>query len=134
MAVKVPSASAELILGIVLDRNLVVRLYSVVDGGSIDALTVVGDFTEVTTGGYAGLTLTSGGWVIDTTSLTQGIYDSANPQEWVFTETTTVTGYYVVTTAATSALFYAESLTGGAITFTGGGTFELIPVLEANEA
>ena len=132
MAIKVPSASLELILGIVVDRNLVLRLYSTVSP-AMDADTEVADFTEVATDGYDATTLTSGGWAIDTTSLTQAVYDSATPLSWTFTETTTVTGYYVVNTAATSALFYAESLTGGALTFTGGGTFELIPVLELQE-
>ena len=117
-------------LDFILDRTLTLRLFSAVSGTTVGESTVYANFVEIDTEGYEEKTLTYANWVYsdDVSGITAAVYDEENPQTWNFTETTTVAGWYVTyLDGATNRVLFAENLVGGAQTFTGSGTFQLIP-------
>ena len=112
MALVVGNTAEVIMLDYILNRDapedLVIRLYSN-DQTPVEA-DVIGDYTEVTGGGYASVALTSGSW-----SITPGDPSVADyPQvTWTFTGSVgNVYGYYVNRTTG-GELMWAERFTNG---------------------
>ena len=85
-----------------------------------DESTVVGDLTELSGGGYAGLTLAGASWTIGTTSdVTTALY---SVQYFTFTTNTTCFGFYVTTSEVTPKLLWIDRFTDAPFVFgnTGG--------------
>ena len=95
----------ELILGKDLAENISLKLF--VNDLSITTTTVAGDFTEMSTHGYAAKTLTMASWPAPSISGSQSTSSYAQ-QTWTFTAATLVSvyGYYMVM-ATTGTLLWA---------------------------
>lgn len=119
MAIVVPNSIEEVIAQYILTTaDLKLRLYSNNYAPAENA--VIASFTEVTGGGYAAKTLSSGSWTITIGNPTEGVYAA---QTFSFTGTIggsgVVYGYYVTNTAGTT-LYWAESLPSAVNPFTPG--------------
>lgn len=81
------------------------------------------NFTELTTSGYAAVTLSTGSWTVTDTS---GVVVATYPQQtFTLTASATIYGYYLTDSGKTK-VYWAEIFAGGPISFSsGGGTFLL---------
>lgn len=99
--------------GAVTPESLVLRLYS--NDKSPSDTDVIADYTEVSGGGYAGITLTPANWTITAGS---AIYPQ---QSWTFNASAgDVYGYYLVTETSNEIIF-AERFAGGPYSITASG-------------
>ena len=115
MALVVPNGQEEKLLDLILNQSISLRLYS---NNKTPANTdVVGDYTEVSGGGYAAVALTFANWVSTAGSPTEATY--ATHQSFTFTgasaSPTTVYGYYM--TDAAGVLLLAERFPAANVPF-----------------
>lgn len=104
--------------------NLVLRLYSNdVTPGETDT---AGTYTELTTSGYAAITLTGSSWTV-----TPGAPTSASYAQQTFQLNGSATAYgYYLTYATSGTLFAAERFSSAPYTVgAGGGTVRVTPVV-----
>lgn len=122
MALVVPNISAVMFLHLILNKSgtyaqadPILKLYS--NDYTPITTSVVGNFTEVTGGGYASKTLTGNSWTVSA-----GGVASYAQQTWTFTGSVgNVYGYYL--TNASGDLFWAERFTDGPYNIAASGEF-----------
>lgn len=125
MALVIPNASEVTLLNNMLNKstptNTVLHLYS--NNLTPSSTTVIGDVTEVTSGGYAAITLTSSSWTVATSG---GGITTASYAEQTFNITTsaTVYGYYITNLAGD--LLWVERFTAAPFQLPGSGGQVLI--------
>ena len=112
MALLVGNTAEAIMLGNILNKsaseNLVIHLYS--NNRTPIESDVIGDYTEVTGGGYAQQNLTAGSWTITPGAPTAG----EHPQiTWTFTGAVGLVYGYYVTRATGGELMWAELFTNG---------------------
>ena len=132
MALVVPNDSEAIMLRYITNNdapeNLVIRLYS--NNFTPIETSVVGNFTEVTGGGYAQMSLIAGSWTIITGNPSQAEHTEIT---WTFTGATgdggNVFGYYVVR-AVGGELMWAERFSNGPFVITvNGDEIKVVPRL-----
>ena len=96
-------------LGVTVPGNQLLHLY--INNVAPTSASTLASFTEMSTLGYAALTLTKTSWVVSAqTGHSQAAY--AN-QTWTFTAGTAVSAYgYYITDATTGALLWQKHLVG----------------------
>jgi hypothetical protein len=125
MALVIPNVSEVTLLNNMLNvatpTNTILHLYS--NNLTPSSTTVVGDVTEVTSGGYAAITLTSLSWTVATSG---GGITTASYAEQTFNITTsaTVYGYYITNVAGD--LLWLERFTAAPFQLPGSGGQVLI--------
>jgi len=125
MALVIPNVSEVTLLNNMLNvatpTNTILHLYS--NNLTPSSTTVVGDVTEVTSGGYAAITLTSLSWTVATSG---GGITTASYAEQTFNITTsaTVYGYYITNVAGD--LLWLERFTAAPLQLPGSGGQVLI--------
>ena len=125
MALVIPNVSEVTLLNNMLNvatpTNTILHLYS--NNLTPSSTTVVGDVTEVTSGGYAAITLTSSSWSVATSG---GGVTTASYAEQTFNITTsaTVYGYYITNVAGD--LLWLERFTAAPFQLPGSGGQVLI--------
>jgi hypothetical protein len=103
------------ITGLVVAGNPVIHLYGT--NTTVDNNTVIGDLVEVTSAGYAPITLTSSNWTTTQTSgVTSAVYSE---QTFAFTTDAQAYGYYV--TDSSGALLWLEEFSGAPFAVPSGG-------------
>jgi hypothetical protein len=128
MALVVPNVSGETemlnyIVGLVDATNKILRLYSLPTDEPTDS-TVIGSLTEVTSAGYAPITLLTTSWVVSqSVGVTTASYSE---QTFSFSTNAAVYGYYITDTSATPKLLWLEKFSGAPFNIpTGGGTISV---------
>lgn len=125
MALVIPNASEVKLLNNLLNisapTNTILHLYS--NNLTPSSTTVIGDVTEVASGGYAAITLTSSSWSVATSG---GGVTTASYAEQTFNITTSATiyGYYVTNLAGD--LLWLERFTAAPFQLPGSGGQVLI--------
>jgi hypothetical protein len=125
MALVIPNVSEVTLLNNMLNvatpTNTILHLYS--NNLTPSSTTVVGDVTEVTSGGYAAITLSSLSWTVATSG---GGITTASYAEQTFNITTsaTVYGYYITNVAGD--LLWLERFTAAPFQLPGSGGQVLI--------
>ena len=125
MALVIPNVSEVTLLNNMLNvatpTNTILHLYS--NNLTPSSTTVVGDVTEVTSGGYAAITLTSSSWSVATSG---GGVTTASYAEQTFNITTSATiyGYYITNVAGD--LLWLERFTAAPFQLPGSGGQVLI--------
>jgi hypothetical protein len=125
MALVIPNVSEVTLLNNMLNvatpTNTILHLYS--NNLTPSSTTVVGDVTEVTSGGYSAITLTSSSWTVSTSG---GGITTASYAEQTFNITTsaTVYGYYITNVAGD--LLWLERFTAAPFQLPGSGGQVLI--------
>ena len=126
MALTVPNLHGEIlmlqyIVGLANAGSPILRLYSSPDAAPTDS-TVVGDLTQVTSAGYAAVTLVSSLWTV---SQTGGVTTAAYSEvTFTFSTDAVVYGYYV--TNGSGQLLWLERFSGAPFTIpSGGGTVSI---------
>ncbi len=125
MALVIPNASEVKLLNNLLNitppTNTDLHLYS--NNLTPSSTTVIGDVTEVASGGYAAITLTSSSWTVATSG---GGVTTASYAEQTFNITTssTIYGYYVTNLAGD--LLWVERFTAAPFQLPGSGGQVLI--------
>ena len=125
MALVIPNVSEVTLLNNMLNvatpTNTILHLYS--NNLTPSSTTVVGDVTEVTSGGYSAITLTSLSWTVSTSG---GGITTASYAEQTFNITTsaTVYGYYITNVAGD--LLWLERFTAAPFQLPGSGGQVLI--------
>ncbi len=115
------------LLGTTLSGAQELRLYS----NNYDAIagSVLADFTEVVTGGYAAMALTRAGWSAAAVVGGIGSKSYGTPQVTTFTATRTVVGYMVVDVTSGKVLFAERLFAGAGQSFNNGDTLTITPKL-----
>jgi hypothetical protein len=103
-------------LNIATPTNTVLHLYS--NNLTPSSTTVIGDVTEVASGGYASVTLTSSSWTVATSvgGITTATYSE---QTFNITTSSTVYGYYITNVAGD--LLWLERFTAAPFQLPGSG-------------
>lgn len=120
MALVIPDISEVVLLNNMLNiatpTNTVLHLYS--NNLTPSSTTVVGDVTEVASGGYAAVTLTSSSWTVATSvgGITTATYSE---QTFNITTSSTVYGYYITNVAGD--LLWLERFTAAPFQLPGSG-------------
>jgi hypothetical protein len=120
MALVIPDISEVVLLNNMLNiatpTNTVLHLYS--NNLTPSSTTVIGDVTEVTSGGYASVTLTSSSWTVATSvgGITTATYSE---QTFNITTSSTVYGYYITNVAGD--LLWLERFTAAPFQLPGSG-------------
>jgi len=127
MALNVPTVGETVLLQYILNKatptNLVLHLYE--NDATINDSLVIGDLTELVSGGYASVNLDPADWTITS----PGNVATGTHEEVVFTLTDEVDVYgYYITSTTSSVLLWAERFPGAPFqTASGGGTIAVIP-------
>jgi hypothetical protein len=120
MALVIPDISEVVLLNNMLNiatpTNTVLHLYS--NNLTPSSTTVIGDVTEVASGGYASVTLTSSSWTVETSvgGITTATYSE---QTFNITTSSTVYGYYITNVAGD--LLWLERFTAAPFQLPGSG-------------
>jgi hypothetical protein len=120
MALVIPDISEVVLLNNMLNiatpTNTVLHLYS--NNLTPSSTTVIGDVTEVASGGYASVTLTSSSWTVATSvgGITTATYSE---QTFNITTSSTVYGYYITNVAGD--LLWLERFTAAPFQLPGSG-------------
>ena len=128
MALVVPNGQEEKLLDLILNQSLSLRLYS--NNRTPANTDAIGDYTQVSGGGYAAITLTFANWTSTAGSPTEATY--ASHQSFTFTGAATVNtvyGYYIVDAAG--VLLLAERFPASAVPFipTAGALIKIRPTI-----
>lgn len=134
MAVIVPNTAELLWLKNALNhtapQDFTLKLFST--NMTLSAATVIGDFTEVTSGGYAAKTITGTSWTVATNGSGEAEATYA-AQTWTFTGTIggsgIVYGYYYIQTTS-GALMACEKLASSFTPTVNGDAFTFTPTLQ----
>lgn len=135
MAIIVPDAAEILMLKAILNhtapQDQTLKLFS--NNYTPISTTVVGDFTEVTGGGYAAKTLTGTSWTVATNASNEAEATYA-AQTFTFTGAIggsgIVYGYYVIQTTS-GLLLWAERFASSFTPTTNGDSFTFTPRIQA---
>jgi hypothetical protein len=120
MALVIPDISEVVLLNNMLNiatpTNTVLHLYS--NNLTPSSTTVIGDVTEVASGGYASVTLTSSSWTVATSvgGITTATYSE---QTFNITTSSTIYGYYITNVAGD--LLWLERFTAAPFQLPGSG-------------
>ena len=112
MTLLVPNNAEQIFLNLILNKstpeNLVIRLFS--NNKTPAEGDLVGDYTEVSGGGYASQSLTPGSWTVSPGAPTQATHSLVS---FGFTGAAGNVYGYFVTQATSGALMWAERFTDG---------------------
>lgn len=108
--------------------NVNLHLYS--NNLTLAKTSVLGNFTEVTAGGYGPITLTGATWTISTIS---NVNTASYPQQtFTLTGAAQIYGYYI-TDNGNATVILAEAFPGGPYNVpSGGGIVTVQPIINAN--
>lgn len=125
MALVIPNVSEVKLLNNLLNisapTNTILHLYS--NNLTPSSTTVIGDVTEVASGGYAAITLTSTSWTVATSG--GGVSTASYPEQtFNITTSATVYGYYITNLAGD--LLWLERFTAAPFQLPGSGGQVLI--------
>lgn len=120
MALVIPNVSEVKLLNNLLNisapTNTILHLYS--NNLTPSSTTVIGDVTEVASGGYAAITLTSTSWTVATSG--GGVSTASYPEQtFNITTSATIYGYYITNLAGD--LLWLERFTAAPFQLPGSG-------------
>jgi hypothetical protein len=117
-----------IMLGKLAQESMILKLYS--NDLTPSYGTVIGDLTELSVTGYAGITLAPAAWTVTASSPSGPATAQAAQQTFAITAAATSYGYYVVG-ATSGKLYWVERFTDGPYVLdSAGGQIKITPLIQ----